>query len=108
MQAHLLDDVGDVGPGESEILERACQALVRRRVGYRGPVILRELRLSVDMHGAVLAVGHASPFQDVDGLLALVKEENLGPTFGGNAEEVVKGPQVLHRKLSLEGDDRAL
>jgi hypothetical protein len=28
----------------------------------------------------------------VDGVLALVKEETLGPTFGGNAEEVVEGP----------------
>jgi hypothetical protein len=36
-----------------------------------------------------------------------VKEETLGPAFGGNDEEV-KGLQVLHRKLLLDGDDRAL
>jgi hypothetical protein len=40
--------------------------------------------------------------------LALVQEETLGPTFGNDAEEVMEGPQVLHRKLPLEGDDRAL
>jgi hypothetical protein len=36
------------------------------------PVVLRELRLGVDRRGAGLAVGHASPLQDVDGVLALV------------------------------------
>jgi hypothetical protein len=56
MQAHLLDSVGDVGPEECEVLERAGQTLVGRRVGDRGPVVLRELRLSVDNRGAGLAV----------------------------------------------------
>jgi hypothetical protein len=61
VQAHLLDGVGDVGPRDGQVLERAGQALVGRRVGDRGPVVLRELRLSVDRRGAGLAVGHASP-----------------------------------------------
>jgi hypothetical protein len=89
MQAHLLDDVCDVGPGEGEVLERAGQAPVGRRVGNRRPIVLRELRLSVDRCGARLAVRHASPLQDVDGVLALVEEETLGPALGGDAEEVV-------------------
>jgi hypothetical protein len=61
MQAHLLDGVSDVGPGEGEVLERAGQAPVRRRVGDRRPVVLRELRLGVDRRGARLAVRHVSP-----------------------------------------------
>jgi hypothetical protein len=60
MQAHLLDGVGDVGPREGEVLERAGQALVGRHVGDRGPVVLRELRLSVYRCGAGLVIGHAS------------------------------------------------
>jgi hypothetical protein len=92
MEAHLLDGVGDVGLGEGEVLERAGQAPVRRRVGDRGPAILRELRLTVDRHGVGLAVRHASPLQDVDGVLALVKEETLGPALSSNVEEVVEGP----------------
>jgi hypothetical protein len=60
MEAHLLDGVGDVGPGEDEVLERAGQAPVGRRVGDRRPVVLRELCLSVDMRGAELAVRHVS------------------------------------------------
>jgi hypothetical protein len=34
MKAHLLNGVGDVGPGESEVLKRVGQAPVRRRVCY--------------------------------------------------------------------------
>jgi hypothetical protein len=108
MQAHLLDGVADVGPREGEVLERAGQAPVRHYVGDRGAVVLRELRLSVDRRGAGLAVGHASPLQDVDSVLTLVKEETLGPTFDGDAKEVVEGHQVLHRELPLKGGDRAL
>jgi hypothetical protein len=108
MQAHLLDGVGDVGSGEGEVQECADEALVGRSVGDRGPVVLRELRLSVDRCGAGLLVGHASPLQDVNGVLALVEDETLRPTIGGDAEEVVEGPQVLHRELPLKGDDRAL
>jgi hypothetical protein len=108
MQAHLLDDVGDVGPREGEVLERAGEASVGRRIGDRGLVVLRELRLSVNLCGTTLVVGHASPLQDVDGVLALVEEEILRPVLGGDAEEVVEGPQVLHHELPLKGDDRAL
>jgi hypothetical protein len=89
MQAHLLDGVSDVGPREGEVLERAGKAPVGRRVGDRRPVVLRELGLGVDRHGARLAVRHASPLQDVDGVLALVEEETLRPALGGDAEEVV-------------------
>jgi hypothetical protein len=67
---------------------------------WRAPVrlvVLRELRLSVDRRGVGLAVRHTSPLQDVDGVLALVEEETLKPALGSDAEEVVKGPQVLHR-----------
>jgi hypothetical protein len=108
MQAHLLDGVGDVRPGEGEVLERTGQAPVGRRISDWGPIVLGELRLSVDRRGAGLAVGHASPLQYVDGVLALMEEETLGLALGGDAEEVVEGSQFLHRELPLQGDDRAL
>jgi hypothetical protein len=37
-----------------------------------------------------------------------VEEETLRLTLGGDAEEVVKRPLVLHRELPLKGVDRAL
>jgi hypothetical protein len=92
MQTHLLDGVCDVRPGEIEVLKRAGQAPVGRRVGDQEARRLRELRLSVDRRGAGLAVRHASLLQDIDGVLALVEEETLRPTLGGDAEEVVEGP----------------
>jgi hypothetical protein len=41
MEAHLLDSVSDVGPGEGKVLERVCQAPVRCHVGDLGPGVLR-------------------------------------------------------------------
>jgi hypothetical protein len=61
MEAHLLDGVSDVGTREGKVLERACQAPVRCRVGDRGPIVLRVLRLSVDRRRVGLAVRHANP-----------------------------------------------
>ena len=58
MQAHLLDGVSDVGPGEGEVLERAGLAPIGRRIGDWRPVVLRELGLGVDRRGAGLAVNH--------------------------------------------------
>jgi hypothetical protein len=107
MQTDLANDVGDVGPG-GQLLEGGGQALVGRSVGNRGPIVLRELRLSVDRRGAGLAVGHASPLQDIDGVLTLVEGETLRPTLGGDAEEVVKRPHFPDRELPLKGDDCAL
>jgi hypothetical protein len=61
MQAHLLDGVGEVGPGEGQVLEGSDQSPVERRVDDQGVVVLRELHLSVDRHGVGPKVGHASP-----------------------------------------------
>jgi hypothetical protein len=61
VQAHLLDGVGDVRPGEGQILEGTGQAPVGRHVGDWGLVVLKEHLLSVDRRGAGLAVEHASP-----------------------------------------------
>jgi DNA helicase TIP49 (TBP-interacting protein) len=65
----LLDHVGDVGLDEGEVLESHSEALVGRHVADRGIVVIREL-LSVNRHGAGLTVGHASPLQNVVGILA--------------------------------------
>jgi hypothetical protein len=48
------------------------------------------------------------PARSSESVLALVEEETLRPALGGDAEEVVEGPQVLHRELPLKGVDHAL
>ena len=90
VKAHLLDRVGDVGPGEGEVLESLDEALVGRHVADWSVVVVGELRLSVDRRGAGLAVGHASPLQNVHGVLALMKEEALGTPLHDDPKEVVE------------------
>jgi hypothetical protein len=38
MEAHLLDRVGNIRPGEGEVLESPSQAVVGSRVADRGPM----------------------------------------------------------------------
>jgi hypothetical protein len=38
VEAHLLDRVGNVGPGEGEVLESPNQAAIGSRVTDRGPM----------------------------------------------------------------------
>jgi hypothetical protein len=79
VEAHLLDRVGKVGSGEGEVLESPNQATVGSRVADGGPHIGGDLGLSVDRHGAGLAVAHASTLKDVPSILALVEEEAVKP-----------------------------
>jgi hypothetical protein len=46
IEAHLLGSIGDVRPVEGQLLEG--------RIGNRGPVVLKELHLSVNRRGAGL------------------------------------------------------
>jgi hypothetical protein len=50
--------------------------------------------LSVNRCGARLAVGHVSPLQNVDGVLALMKEEALGTTLHDDPKKVVEKVKV--------------
>jgi hypothetical protein len=79
VEAHLLDRVGNVGPGEGEVLESPSQATVGSRVADRAPHVGGDLGLSVDQGGAGLAVTHASMLKDLPSILALVEEEAIGP-----------------------------
>jgi hypothetical protein len=108
VKAHLLDDVGNIRPREGQILERAGKALVGYRVSGWRFVILRELRLSVDRRGAGLTVRHANSLEDVESILALVEEETLRLTLGGDAEEVVEGLKASRPWLVLVINDNVI
>jgi hypothetical protein len=58
VNAHLLDGVGDVRLGEGQVLESVVEAPVGHCVGDRGAIILRDLCLSIDRHGAGPAIIH--------------------------------------------------
>jgi hypothetical protein len=102
VEADLLDRVGNVGPGEGEVLESLIQAAVGSRVVDGGPYVRGDLGPSVDRRGVGLAVAHASMLKDVSSILALVEEEAVGPLLYWDTEEVVERAEVLHRELLLE------
>lgn len=61
VQAHPLNDVGDVEPREHRVLESTNEAPVGLHIVDRDVVVVEELRLSVNRHGARLASKHTSP-----------------------------------------------
>ena len=86
VKAHLLNDVGDVGPGECQVLESTDAVPVGCHIADREPIVVGELRLSVNRHGAGLAVGHDNPLYNAEGVLALVEKEAFGPPLHGDEE----------------------
>jgi hypothetical protein len=79
VEAHLLDRVGNVGPGEGDVLESPSQVAVGSRVADGGPHVEGDLGLSVDRRGAGLAVADASTLKEVLSILTLVEEEVVRP-----------------------------
>jgi hypothetical protein len=79
VEAHLLDRVGNVGPGEGEGIGEPQPGCSRQSGHGRGPHVGGDLGLSVDRRGAGLTVAHASTLKDVQSILALVEEEVVGP-----------------------------
>jgi hypothetical protein len=102
VEAHLLDCVGNVGPGEGEVLESSSQAAIDSQVADKGPHVGGDLCLSVDRRGAGLAVAHVSTLKDIPSILALVEEGTVGLLLYWDAEEVVERAEVLYRELLLE------
>jgi hypothetical protein len=102
VEAHLLDRVGNLGPGEGEVLESPIQAAVGNQVADGGPHVGGDLGLSVDQCGAGLAAAHASMLKDIPSILALVEEEVVGLLLYWDTKEVVEGAEVLHHELLLE------
>jgi hypothetical protein len=76
VEAHLLDCVGNVGPGEGEVLESPNQVAVGSQVADGGPHVGGDLGLSVDRRGAGLAVARAGTLEDIPSILALVKRSS--------------------------------
>ena len=106
METDLLNSVGEVRSGESEVLQSAGQTLVGSRISHRITQISRQLRLSVDRSGAGLAISHPSPLQNIEGVLPLVQKETRRARLNSDAQEVVELTKILHRELLLQrGDD---
>jgi hypothetical protein len=73
METDLLHGVGEVRPGEGEVLKGTSKTHVPSGVLDWVTLGLRELRLCVDWGGAGLAVNHLGSLQNVKSVLPLVK-----------------------------------
>jgi hypothetical protein len=102
MVADLLDSVGEIRPGESEVLQASSKTPISSRISHKITQSSRQLRLSVNRSGARLAVSHPGTLQDIQGILALVKEKTSLTGLNCHAHEVVKLAQILHGKLLLK------
>src|SRR6185437_2863122 len=105
METDLLDSVGEVRPGEGEVLQSTSQTPVGSKISHRITQISGQLRLSVDRSGAGLAISHPSPLQNIECVLPLVQEKTRRARLNSDAQEV-ELTEILHSKLLLQrGDD---
>jgi hypothetical protein len=102
VQIDLLHDVGDVGLYECQLLESSCNAPELRDVLNGRPQVPHQLHLEVDWSRAWLAVHHDRTFEDVKHVGALMEEQTIRTTLDGDAEEVVKRPEVLNGEFPLK------
>ena len=87
METDLLNSVGEVRPGEGEVLQSAGQTPIGSRISHWSTQISRQLRLSVDWSGAGLAINHPSPLQNIEGVLPLVKEKTRRARLNSDTED---------------------
>jgi hypothetical protein len=64
--------------------------VVGRHITDWGADVVGDLHPGVDTHEVWFAIEHAIPLQNVDSVLALVKEEALRAAFHGNPQEVME------------------
>ena len=106
METYLLNSVGEVRPGEGEVLQGPSKTPLGSRISHESTQISRQLCLSVDRSGAGLAISHSSPLQNIKCVMPLVKEKTRQARLNSDAKEVVELTKILHSKLLLQrGDD---
>ena len=81
VKTDLLNGIGEIRPGEGEILQGTGEAPVASRIGHGITQISRQLRLSIDRSGAWLAISHPSPLQNIKCVLTAGEgEDQTGET----------------------------
>jgi hypothetical protein len=101
MQIDLLDNIGNVGPCEGQVLESLFNAPKLGSILNRIPGVSSELRLEVDWSHAWLTISHGHTLDDVQCVCVLVVEHPIWTALNSNAEEVVKRPKIIHREFPL-------
>jgi hypothetical protein len=89
VEAHLLNHVGDVRPGEGKVLKSPNQVMVGSQVTNGSGHVGGDLVLSVEWCGAGLAATHANVLKYVPSVLALLHVEAIEALLHRDAKEVV-------------------
>jgi hypothetical protein len=101
VQADLLHGIRDVGPCERQVLEGSGNAPELRGIRNRRPQVVSQLRLKVDWSRTRIAIRHDCCVG------SLVEEQPVWTTLDGDAEEVVKRPEILHGEFPLKSRNSA-
>jgi hypothetical protein len=87
MEADLLDNVGDVGTSERQVLEGPSETPELSWISNRRPKSGRDLGLSVHGRRDRLAVHQASMLKDVKSDLTLSEEESVDLMLYGDTKK---------------------
>jgi hypothetical protein len=77
VEADLLDDVGEVGTGEHQVLEGSGEAPEVSRISNRRPGLDGDLGMCVHRHRNRVTVHHASSLKNIESKLMLSEEESV-------------------------------
>jgi hypothetical protein len=103
VEVDLLNDIGDVGVGEHQVLEGLYETPELSWISNRSPRLGGNLGLYVHGRQNWLAVHHASMLKDIKSKLALSEEELVYLMLYGDPRKVMEGSEVLHGEFPLEG-----
>jgi hypothetical protein len=102
VETDLLDNVGDVGAGERQVLEGPSEAPEVSRISNRRSGLGGDLGLCVHRRQNRLAVHHASSLKNIKSKLTLSKEEPIRLMLYVDSQKIMEGPKIFHDEFPLE------
>jgi hypothetical protein len=103
VEADLLDDVGEVGVSECQVLESPDEGLEVSWISNRRPGRGRDLSPRVHRHRNRLVVHHANSLKNIESKLTLSEEEPVRLILYRDSQKMMEGSEILHGEFPLEG-----
>ena len=101
MQTRLLHGIGDVWPGEGEVLKGTCDAPIIRGVVNRFSRG-RKLRVRVDGSAAGITMSHAGTSKNILNVLSLGQKQTISCPGDSHTKKEVKVSKISHGKLTMK------
>ena len=100
-ETHLLNNVGDVGSSQREVLKCTGETPVLRGILNRITICCRQLGSSVNGCGCRVTLGHASTLKKIHRILSLRQKETISRMGDRDPEEEMKISQICHGELQV-------